>query len=757
VSDRSDARFRARRLATLAAACGAGTCAASALGASAAPLEQVIVTAGPLAGPGISLERLPFDVQAATAADLERQQALTIAEFMDRNFSGVTINAAQSNPFQPDVSFRGFTASPLLGNPIGLSVFVDGVRINESFGDTVQWDLLPIDSIARLELLPGANPVFGLNTLGGALSLHTASGRDLPGIRADVMAGSFDRKSVVASLGGARHSFDGYISGRYYDEDGWRDFSPSRLRLLFAKGGWQSASSRLEVAYTRADNELIGNGLVPASMQSERREAVYTHPDRATPELDFLNLSGRRSWSNGLLLTANVYWRSLQVETLNGDAEFEDGDTPSNLADDAYEAENHLSGTRQRTAGATLQLSHQGAIAGHDHALTAGVSWDAGRTDFEQSDQAAGFTPDRGTTALGEPALATAVHGRNQYLGIYATDTYSVTDALAVTIAGRYNRAEVEVEDRSGEEPELNGRHTFQRFNPSLGFTYRLADGITAYANYSEGMRAPTPVELTCADPDAPCSLPVGFVADPPLDPVVAGSWEAGLRGRREALSWSLVGYTSDLTDDILFTAVGRSQGFFTNIDRTRRRGFTATVNGEVGPLDWLVSYARVDATFESTAQLFNPVASPADPSQPATIPVEPGDSFSGVPKHTFKLVADYGITPALSVALDLQAASEQRLRGDEANEHSTLPGYAVLNFRGSYQISPSLRLYLRIDNLLDRDYATLGAFNRNAFDRSGQPLDGTGPGPVEQFISPAVPRSFLLGIELHMGSNAHD
>jgi iron complex outermembrane recepter protein len=164
-------------------------------------LEQVVVTATPLAGHEVSSAQLPFDVQQATAADLQRQKPLTIAGFMERNFASVTVNEAQSNTFQPDVSFRGFVASPLLGNPIGLSVFVDGVRINESFGDTVQWDLLPTDSLTQLDLLPGANPVFGLNTLGGALSLHTTSGRESPGFGADLMLGSFDRQSVQASVG----------------------------------------------------------------------------------------------------------------------------------------------------------------------------------------------------------------------------------------------------------------------------------------------------------------------------------------------------------------------------------------------------------------------------------------------------------------------------------------------------------------------------------------------------------------------------
>ena len=55
-------------------------------------------------------------------------------------------------------------------------MFQDGVRINEPFGDGVNWDLIPNPAIATITLMPGSNPVFGLNTLGGAISITTKNG-----------------------------------------------------------------------------------------------------------------------------------------------------------------------------------------------------------------------------------------------------------------------------------------------------------------------------------------------------------------------------------------------------------------------------------------------------------------------------------------------------------------------------------------------------------------------------------------------------
>ncbi|MDO1767582.1 Plug domain-containing protein, partial [Escherichia coli] len=79
-------------------------------------------------------------VQIVSAKDIEAQHPNTITGYLEQNVTGVTLNSSQGNPYQPDVNYRGFTASPLLGTPQGLSVFQDGVRINEPFGDVVNWD-----------------------------------------------------------------------------------------------------------------------------------------------------------------------------------------------------------------------------------------------------------------------------------------------------------------------------------------------------------------------------------------------------------------------------------------------------------------------------------------------------------------------------------------------------------------------------------------------------------------------------------------
>ncbi|MDG1820354.1 MAG: TonB-dependent receptor plug domain-containing protein, partial [Methylophilaceae bacterium] len=201
----------------------------------AAQTETIeVISTTPLQGVGLPLNRIPSAIQTVKGEEIAEQKSTSIADFMNNNLMGVSVNETQNNPYQPDILFRGFTASPLLGTPQGLSVFIDGVRVNEPFGDAVNWDLIPINAISGMNLIPGSNPIFGLNTLGGAISVVTKNGRTHQGGAIETSFGSWGRKNHMGEFGGVSKdgSIDYFISGNYFDEDGWRDYSPTTVRQL---------------------------------------------------------------------------------------------------------------------------------------------------------------------------------------------------------------------------------------------------------------------------------------------------------------------------------------------------------------------------------------------------------------------------------------------------------------------------------------------------------------------------------------------
>ncbi|MDD5037418.1 MAG: TonB-dependent receptor plug domain-containing protein, partial [Methylococcaceae bacterium] len=207
--------------------------------------EVEVIGSTPLGSSGLAREKVSSSVQSIEDEDLARHESLNLTDFMRRELSGVTVNDDQNNPYQPNVSYRGYFASPLLGTPIGLSVYQDGVRVNEPFGDTVNWDLIPKNAIANMDLVPGSNPLFGLNTLGGALSVRTKSGSSHPGVRAQSYGGSFGRKAFEAEYGGSKGRFDWFFAGNVFEDDGWRPFSHSAVRQAFGKVGWEDEDTDL--------------------------------------------------------------------------------------------------------------------------------------------------------------------------------------------------------------------------------------------------------------------------------------------------------------------------------------------------------------------------------------------------------------------------------------------------------------------------------------------------------------------------------
>ncbi len=718
------------------------------------PTVEVIGTT-PLPGIGTPVKDVPANVQVITNKDFAKQKSLDLTDFLEQNPNSVSINSGQVNPFQQDVNFRGFTASPLLGTPQGMSVFLDGVRINEPFGDTVNWDLIPQSAISSIQLIPGSNPQFGLNTLGGALAVYTKSGFQYPGASVQAYAGSFGRKAIEAEVGGHGQRWDYFLTANFLDEDGWRDFSPSRLKQAFGKLGWQDDKTDFDVSLSLADNSLQGTQALPVSFLSQPQRA-YTYPDITDNTLTFLNAKASHFFTEEVLLGGNLYYRKLKTKQFNSNVN-DDFDGVSVL----NQAFNDRSTVDQDGYGGALQLTLTNKLAGRKNQLALGVSADLGDVSFKQESQEANFTADRGTLdqILSDFVLGTDVKTKNAYYGIYFTDTLSLGERWSLTLAGRYNRARVKIADQSGADPLLNGDHTFSRFNPAVGVNFNPTGSLTAYATYNEGMRAPTPIELTCADPSAPCKLPNNFLADPPLKKVVSKTMEAGARGKfGEVTTWSAAIYRTNLSDDILFindpASVNPNSGFFSNVGKTRRQGLELTGATKLAKLGLSARYSFVDATFRSPFQFASQVNSAAidtdGDGNPDTVFVHSGAKIPGIPQHSVKVRAEYEFTEKFSIGTNVIYSSSVYARGDENNQDrgGKIPGYTIVNLDGRYELTKALQVFARVNNLLDKEYANFGVLGENFFntpDRTFGPAQGVEP-VAEQFRSPGAPRGIWVG-----------
>ena len=717
--------------------------------AEALELEKVeVIGTTPLPGLGTPLKDVPANVQVYGSKDLTRQRPGSLSGFLENNPTSVTVNAAQGNPYQNDIAFRGFTASPLLGVPQGLSVFQDGVRINESFGDVVNWDLLAPSAIASLQLIPGSNPLFGLNTLGGALAIYTKSGRQYPGGSVELSGGSFGRTTLSAEQGGVSGPWDYYVTGNLSKDGGWAQHNPSRVAQLFGKVGYETERDNVDFSLTAANNGLEGTQTLPLSFLDDRRQA-YTYPDVNRNQLAMLAVKASHFVRDDVLVAGNAYLRRYRNKSTSSNVNDDFGSVdPNTGAVDNVQALNDRSTIDQTSYGGALQLTLTQPLGGRANQLVLGAGVDAGAARFTQDSQPATFDALRGTVAIGEFAPETDAKTRTRNFALYAMDTFTFHELWTLTASGRYNNNQVSIRDQSGADPDLNGDHSFQRLNPALGLNFNPSPGLTSYASYNEGMRAPTAMELTCADPVAPCKLPNSFLADPPLKKVVAKTVEIGARGKDGETSWSAAIYRTALFDDIQFVSSGNAinAGFFQNVGKTRRQGLELTGATKWGPIGIVARYGYIDATFVSGFTEHSPANSSSDAN--GDIVVAGGDRIPGIPQHTLRMRLDYTASEALAFGANLVANSAIRSRGDENNKdvHGTIAGYALVNLDGTWRFANNWELFARIDNVFDREVANFGILGRNVFPNPARTFDPANA-VSEPFLGLVPPRGAWIGL----------
>ncbi|HVU49792.1 MAG TPA: TonB-dependent receptor [Polyangia bacterium] len=727
----------------------------------------------PVHGSGLPLDHVPANVRGVTAVDLAEHRSLDLSTYMAEAVGSVNVNDVQGNPLQPDLQYRGFLASPLLGAPQGLSLYLDGVRLNEPFGDTINWDLLPTNAIRSVNIIPGSNPVFGLNTLGGALSLESKDGFSDPGLDASLLYGSWNRKLLRASGGAHGDHWGIFAAAEVFDEDGWRQVSPSSAERAFLSGSYREGATKVDLTLSAASTSLAGNGPAPVELLARDRTALFTTPDTTANQLFMAIVRAERPLSAHARLSATAYARTNRTKTANGDqhdwsrcatmagvlCSVGDNGQETPVLDasgapvpfmDAYDAAFNRTFTRQTSYGVTAQLAVDAPLANRENHLFVGADAAQSRLQFRSSTTVGQLDEDRATMDDGflDPTSPIAVDSVVDDLGVYASDTLSLRRDLHLVLSGRFNVSALSLEDRLGDE--LTGDHGYSHFNPAVGLSYQPWRALGVYASLSESNRAPTAIELTCASPGDPCRLPNAFLTDPPLAQVVATTAEGGVRGRARRgglrVTYDVTYFRTENANDIIFISSGAvaNQGYFANVGDTRRQGIEADLTGSqrVGKaslIEWSLHYTWIDARFESP---FTALSATHPDAVNGSIDVPAGAHIPSIPAHIGKVGVSYLAGFGLSAGVNVIANSSQYYRGDEANLLPPIPGYVVVNARAAYQIARAVSLFVLADNVLNARYSSFGVL--------GDPTPVFPSFTDPRFQGPGPPRAVWGGLELH-------
>jgi iron complex outermembrane recepter protein len=597
-----------------------------------------------------------------------------------------------------------------------------------------------------------------------------------------------------------------YLAAEGFKDDGWRYQSPSRIGRFYGDLGWRGTDAEVHFITSIADNYFGVVGPTPLQLINNDYRSIFTWPQTTKNTAQLIAMNGRYSVSDHWTVQSNLYLRKFQQAHVDGNAaEVErcSGQAANPLfntlclEDDGFPRQPAANfqilnqnnrpincppgpgntcattpwGTVDRTwtnaitTGASLQGINDDKLFGHDNYFTIGGSVDRSKIGFQGNSELGYIYPDFfvGPNAA-VPGTGQIVHTAgnigfapvslaawNTYYGIYVNDTFDITNRLSVTAGGRYNIAQISMSDLLGTSPDLSAQYTFERFNPVVGFTYKiLPELMTFYAGYSEANRAPTPLELGCSNPLRPCLLEGFLVSDPPLNQVVARTKEVGLRGNFNNAGgrgdWKLGLFRTDSESDIIQVAsVLQGRGVFQNVPATRRQGLETGVNYQTERYLVYANYALVDATYQFTGLL----ASPNNPSANANgdILVTPGKQIPGIPLHQIKGGVDYWVTPLLKLGTDVIWVSSQWYVGDDANQNVKLADYWVANLHGSYQLTKELQLYGVINNLFNRKFATFGTY----FDPQSVINAVSNPPTDHRTITPAQPLSVYMGLRVKL------
>ena len=722
--------------------------------------EVKVINTSPLPGIGIEKYKLPYEVQSVDSQTIQKSGSRTLSEFMNENLTGVNVNDIQGSPYQSDVTYRGMRASSTLGASQGLSVYMDGVRMNQPFGDVVNWDMFPEAAIDTVTLVPGSNPMYGLNTLGGALAFTTKSGLTTQGNELTTSYGSHRRLKLDITHGGK--SSDGwhrFLAISAFDEDGWRDHSDGSLQNLFVKIGRTKEDTNWDVTYMFGNSKLRGNGLTPSTNYGELedpsftststglyeadRASVYSWPDQTINKAHVLSFNLQHVLDANTELASTAYVKYGTQSRLGGDVEWEDLDIDG--TDEAWGVINRNS-SKQVTVGLATNLTK----IIDQHQITTGASLERskmsyGATATEGCDISS--TREVSTSGCLDSELTTAgVTGTSTAFGTYLADTYKLSDKTFVTVAGRFNQTTVANTLTSYTVPgtaetPVSESFTYRKLNPSLGMTHQFGQ-LTLFGNWAQSNRAPTVMELGCADKEDGCILPTGLQADPYLKQVVSQTIEAGMRWKNDlGYNLSFSAYRTINKDDIIFVLSSTSgEGYFDNFGETQYLGVDINANKSWGAWQLNTTYSYIQATYESSGELLGVDNREMD--------ITPGTRMAGIPLHKLKMHLDWSATEKWKLGTSMIASSSIVTQGNEdgnitegVSGNAKVKGYALFNLKTSYAVQKGFEVFGKIDNVFNRRYETYAMMAENNLYSDEQTLS--------KFVAPGATRTYMAGLRL--------
>ena len=763
--------------------------------------EIDVISTSPLGGAGVDPDKVSASTQTLSADDFSRTYSPSITDTLMQRVPGVSTTDVQGNGFVQDLRYRGFAASPLQGTPQGLAVYMNGIRVNEAFGDTVNWDLIPTNAINRTDIWTN-NPVFGLNALGGAVNIQMKNGFTYSGTEVEAQGGSYGRAGGSAQFGTEKDGVGVYLAAQGVKDAGWRYQSPAQVGRFYGDVGWRGDAGEIHAIGAVARNYFGVVGPTPIQLLNQDNKAIYTWPQTTRNDMQLVALNGKVTAPESWTLQSNFYVRRFQQRHVDGnDADVERCSNASSfggklcLEDDGFpvppggktqafrnqfvvlDANNNpitfqantpygtvdRTSTDATTIGSSVQATNDAKLFDHGNYFSVGGSIDHSRVAFGANSELGYIFPDlsvgpnAGVAGTGSIIHTLAnigyspvsLNARSTYYGLYVTDVFDITSRLSVNAGARLNVAKIEMSDLLGTSPDLNGElhlHAAQSDGGPFLQEQRTMSRPTAAIRSPIARRprlnwaAPTRASRAC--------WKASWFPIRRCKQVVAKTYEVGLRGKSPfndgRIEWKAALFRTDSSNDIINVASAiQGRGVFQNVAATRRQGAEAGVQYFADRWFAYANYSYIDATYQFTGD----IASPNNPSADANgnVHVTPGKLIPGIPQHQFKAGAEYAVTPQWKIGADVIVVGSQYFVGDDANQNEKLPAYWVTNLHTSYDLSKNVRIFGLVNNLFNRTYYPYGTYFDPQSVQNAMPTALTD----QRTLTPGQPLSVYVGLRI--------
>ncbi len=594
-----------------------------------------------------------------------------------------------------EIHIRGIGQQEFMWEDTGVAVVIDGVPVLQN-GGKVKFNL---DEIESIKVIKGsASYLYGNTALAGAVIITTKKTKDKNKASVKLEAGSYGYKNAKADIIKSTDNFSASLNINYTDDDSfWGEEGKNWTKSANGKIQYYiNDNSDITAGLNYTDKFEAGGGSVTGVTNAELYpEGVpgdwsYIRDYYSTLKKSFI------TYSNDLTETANLKINTYYYQD-KYDYKSSPQDTTGDGLDDSYRNDN--SDTIDQYGVKTEYRDTKGD-------LSYMLGLDIGQRKLNDYTIQLVDVPHRGYA--GDSSESDTTEDR---YAIYSETKYQVNNKL--TLVGNL-RVDYDGYDYSVFTHDYNGSDwndnttdrddSFTNITYRVGGTYQLNNNKTIFANISTGFRNPTVDQIYRGDFDD------DYINNPNLDVEKSITYELGIRGTTpfgaKCEASVFVTDTRDIIGKVGGTYYSGDVIYFDNIGDARNRGFELSLSGKAkGVLSYSLAYTYLDAYYTSHKPFYVSLGRPTYKGGTTAddgIYDITGNQLPRTPHHKLDLIVNYKFMPKWNLMTELYAQSHYY--ADETN-FVTMPGYGKVNLRVDYNHNKNLNFYLKIDNVLDKQY----------------------------------------------------